>query len=99
MNWFDRLCRAFSPAAPVSPVSPVSPDPSETRSVDLEQEVERLQSELARAVQARKQASAAQGAIHRRAEALRADWPEIWKRYFTTEGEAARLQSKEKPKC
>jgi hypothetical protein len=59
--------------------------------------VHAIEQELAQARSNLKLASAAQGALHRRSEALKKDWPDLWKRYFTRQGEADRaLQAHKK---
>lgn len=58
---------------------------------DLQRKVNGLEQELAQARSNLKLASAAQGALHRRSEALKKDWPDLWKRYFTRQGEADRV--------
>lgn len=58
---------------------------------DLQRKVNALEQELAQARSNLKLASAAQGALHRRSEALKKDWPDLWKRYFTRQGEADRV--------
>lgn len=57
---------------------------------DLQRKVNSLEQELAQARSNLKLASAAQGALHRRSDALRREHPELWKRYFTREGDAMR---------
>lgn len=63
---------------------------------DLQRKVNGLEQELAQARTNLKLASAAQGALHRRSEALKKDWPDLWKRYFTREGDAMRALSEHK---
>lgn len=55
--------------------------------------VHALEQELAQARANLKLASAAQGALHRRSEALRKEHPELWKRFFTREGDAMRAKA------
>jgi len=60
---------------------------------DLQRKVNGLEQELAQARSNLKLASAAQGALHRRSEALRKEHPELWKRFFTREGDAVRAKA------
>lgn len=60
---------------------------------DLQRKVNSLEQELAQARSNLKLASAAQGALHRRSDALRREHPELWKRYFTREGDAMRVKA------
>ena len=60
---------------------------------DLQRKVNGLEQELAQARTNLKLASAAQGALHRRSEALRREHPELWKRFFTREGDAMRAKA------
>jgi len=60
---------------------------------DLQRKVNGLEQELAQARSNLKLASAAQGALHRRSEALRKEHPELWKRFFTREGDAMRAKA------
>lgn len=64
---------------------------------DLQRKVNSLEQELAQARANLKLTSAAQGALHRRSDALRREHPELWKRFFTRQGEADRaLQAHKK---
>lgn len=60
---------------------------------DLQRKVNSLEQELAQARSNLKLASAAQGALHRRSDALRREHPELWKRFFTREGDAMRVKA------
>lgn len=60
---------------------------------DLQRKVNALEQELAQARAYLKLASAAQGALHRRSHALRREHPELWKRFFTREGDAMRAKA------
>lgn len=60
---------------------------------DLQRKVNDLEQELAQARSNLKLASAAQGALHRRSESLRKEHPELWKRFFTREGDAMRVKA------
>lgn len=60
---------------------------------DLQRKVNGLEQELAQARSNLKLASAAQGALHRRSESLRKEHPELWKRFFTREGDAMRAKA------
>ncbi|GEM_PF-3701101 len=55
--------------------------------------VHALEQELAQARSNLKLASAAQGTLHRRSDALRREHPELWKRFFTREGDAMRAKA------
>ncbi|OCX57231.1 hypothetical protein [Stutzerimonas stutzeri] len=64
---------------------------------DLQRKVNSLEQELAQARANLKLTSAAQGALHRRSDALRREHPELWNRFFTRQGEADRaLQAHKK---
>ena len=60
---------------------------------DLQRKVNSLEQELAQARSNLKLASAAQGALHRRSDALRREHPELWERFFTREGDAMRAKA------
>lgn len=60
---------------------------------DLQRKVNALEQELAQARANLKLTSAAQGALHRRSDALRREHPELWKRFFTREGDAMRVKA------
>lgn len=78
--------QVFRPATPAPP-----PAPTLARALAaLEQKVADLQAELIVTNQRFEHARRAQAAIHRQSCALRKDWPQVYRRYFTNEGIAER---------
>ena len=83
--------QVFRPATP-----PPAPPPAPTLAralaalAAMEQKVADLQAELIVTKQRFEHARRAQAAIHRQSCALRKDWPQVYRRYFTNEGIAER---------